>query len=275
MPTILEELVGVRANPTVYSKLDGSVKILVPLFLSLDVIFVRDLLSASILVLVSLGFAILAGVPLRFLKSYMLLVSSLSVFIVLSFVLFTQVPGNPLFSATLLSLKAERGVWEWRLVVTDAALAKAAFFIARILAMILIATIFVATVSDRDVVWGLRRLGLPAGLAVSASLFFRGLSFFVSDFYTVREAMMARGVDFERTSLARRFLLYANALIPLLSLMVTRSLEISLALESRGIAPSTRFTTRYHHGQLTRLDLAILAVAATTTIFLAWWSLCS
>ncbi|UNQ73223.1 energy-coupling factor transporter transmembrane component T family protein [Infirmifilum sp. NZ] len=275
MPTILEELVGVRANPTVYSKLDGSVKILVPLFLSLDVIFVRDLLSASLLVLVSLGFAILAGVPLRFLKSYMLLVSSLSVFIVLSFVLFTQVPGKPLFSATLLSLRAERGVWEWRLVVTDAALAKAAFFIARILAMILVATIFVATVSDRDVVWGLRRLGLPAGLAVSASLFFRGLSFFVSDFYTVREAMMARGVDFERTSLARRFLLYANALIPLLSLMVTRSLEISLALESRGIAPSTRFTTRYHRRGLTRLDLAILAVAVTATVLFAWWSLCS
>jgi len=275
MPTILEELAGVRANPTVYSRLDGSVKILVPLFLSLDVIFVRDLLSASLLVLVSLGFAILAGVPLRFLKSYMLLVSSLSVFIVLSFVLFTQVPGKPLFSATLLSLRAEKGVWEWRLVVTDAALAKAAFFIARILAMILIATIFVATVSDRDVVWGLRRLGLPAGLAVSASLFFRGLSFFVSDFYTVREAMMARGVDFERTSLARRFLLYANALIPLLSLMVTRSLEISLALESRGIAPSTRFTTRYHRSGLTRLDLAILAVAVTTTVLFAWWSLCS
>jgi len=275
MPTILEELAGVRAKPTVYSRLDCSVKILVPLFLSLDVIFVRDLLSASLLVLVSLGFAILAGVPLRFLKSYMLLVSSLSVFIVLSFVLFTQVPGKPLFSATLLSLRAERGVWEWRLVVTDAALAKAAFFIARILAMILVATIFVATVSDRDVVWGLRRLGLPAGLAVSASLFFRGLSFFVSDFYTVREAMMARGVDFERTSLARRFLLYANALIPLLSLMVTRSLEISLALESRGIAPSTRFTTRYHRRVLTRLDLAILAVAVTTTVLLAWWSLCS
>ncbi|QOJ79228.1 energy-coupling factor transporter transmembrane protein EcfT [Infirmifilum lucidum] len=273
MPTILEELAGAPVRPTVYSKVNGTVRILVPLFLSLGVLFVKDIPSTLLLILVSLFFVAVAGVPLRFLKSYLLLVISLSAFIVLSFVLFTQVPGNVLFSATLLSLKAERGLWEWKLVVTDAALTKAGFFIARILAMILVATIFVATVSDRDIVWGLRRLGLPAGLAVSASLFFRGLSFFVSDFFTVREAMMARGVDFEKTGLAKRFLLYANALIPLLSLMVTRSLEISLALESRGIAPSTRFSAKYHRDRLTLLDVFFLAVAVATTVLLAWWSL--
>ncbi len=273
MPTILEELAGVSARSTVYSRVDGTVKILIPIFLSLGVLFVRDIPSTLLLILVSLFFMVVAGVPLSFLKSYLLLAISLSAFIVLSFVLFTQVPGNVLLSVTLFSLKAEKGLWEWKLVVTDAALAKAGFFIARILAMILIATLFVATVSDRDIVWGLRRLGLPAGLAVSASLFFRGLSFFVSDFFTVREAMMARGVDFERTSLAKRFLLYANALIPLLSLMVTRSLEISLALESRGIAPSTKFPARYHRSRLTPLDALLLAIAVATTALLAWWSL--
>lgn len=273
MPTILEELAGVAARRTAYSELDGAVRVMVPLFLSIDVLFVRDVYSASILALLTLALLILAGVPLSFLKTYLVLVASLSFFIVLSFVLFTQVPGNTLFEATLLSVKAEKGVWAWRVVVTDAALLKAAFFMARILAMMFAATLFVATVSDRDVVWGLRRLGLPAGVSVAASLFFRGVSFFVSDFMTVREAMMARGVDFERTSLARKFMLYANALVPLLSLMVTRSLEISMALESRGISPSTRLTSAYHRGRLGRRDAAALLAVAALTVLFAWWSL--
>ncbi|MEZ0346200.1 MAG: energy-coupling factor transporter transmembrane component T [Infirmifilum sp.] len=272
MPTILEELAGISTRKTSYSELDGMVRILIPFFLSINVVFVKDIYSALLLSTASFCLLIWAGVPIRLLKTYIALILSLSLFIVISFVLFTQVPGRTLYETTLFSMHAERGLWEWRIVVTDTALLKSAFFLLRILAMIFIASLFVATVSDRDIVWGLRRLKVPAGLAVSAALFFRGLSFFASDFLTVREAMMARGVDFERTSLVRRFTLYANALIPLLSLMVTRSLEISLSLESRGIAPSTRFSVATRSSRLNIRDYCILIFLALFTLLFAWWS---
>lgn len=272
MPTILEELAGVSTKSIAYIRLDSLTRILIPIFLSLDVLFVKDIFSAFVLAAISFSFLIVSGVPLRFLKTYIVLIISLSLFIVLSFVLFTQVPGKVLYSQTLVSLKAERGTWEWKVTVTDTALLRTCFFMLRILAMIFIATLFVATVSDRDIVRGLRRLRLPAGLAISASLFFRGVSFFTSDFFTVREAMRARGVDFERTGLIRKFMLYVNALIPLLSLMVTRSLEISLALETRGIAPSTRFSTEYRKNSWSGKDYAIFAFTIALTFLLIEWS---
>ncbi|AKG38649.1 MAG: energy-coupling factor transporter transmembrane component T family protein [Infirmifilum sp.] len=271
MPTILEELAGVYVRHTSYSELDAVTRIIVPFFLSLDVFFVKDITTATLLAVTALVFLLWAGVPLRFLKNYLFLILSLSFFIVLSFVFFKEVPGNTLYSTTILRVNAERGVWEWKILITDTALLQTAFFILRILAMIFTATLFIATVSDRDIVWGLRRLKLPAWVSISASLFFRGISFFVSDFLIVREAMIARGVDFEKSSLARKFRIYLNALIPLLSLMVTRSLEISLALESRGIQPSTTFSASLHRGKLTIKDYLVLAFTVFLTIFLAWW----
>jgi len=83
--------------------------------------------------------------------------------------------------------------------------------------------------------------------------------------------MIARGVDFERTPLARRFMLYANALIPLLSLMITRSYEVSLALESRGISPGSRSASGYYTYKMGRSDYAITAAGVGLMLAFAAW----
>ncbi len=271
MPTVLAELIGVEARSRRYLGLHVLSKFLLPLSISLSLIYARDPLRALALVAVSLAACAAAGVPLSALRKYLAVLMSMSAFIVLAFSLFTQIPGRVLFEWTLLRVQAERGVFEWKLSLTDAGLSYAAAFILRILAMVLSATLLLATISDRDLVWGLLSLRIPFGACVAASLFFRGVHMFASDFYTIREAMMARGVDFERTPLARRFLLYANALIPLLSLMVTRSYEVSLALESRGLSPTSRTASGYYRFKLGRADYAVIAASAALLASFAAW----
>ncbi|ABL78503.1 energy-coupling factor transporter transmembrane component T family protein [Thermofilum pendens] len=274
MPTILGELTGFEAESKLYMGLSPLVKIVVPLSFSLDVLLVKDVPSAAALTLAVFLVVLAVKVPLRVVKGFLVLIASLSAFIVLSLTLFTSLPGRVLFEYTLLSVKAEKGVLAWRIVVTDEALSRSFFFVLRILAMILTATLFVATVSDRDVVRALRGLRLPLGVAVAASLFFRGISMFLDDFRVIREAMMARGVDFEKTSLYRRFFLYVNALIPLISLMVSRSYEVSLALESKGLSPLSGPRGGYAFA-LTRADRLVLGLAALQFALLAAWWVCA
>lgn len=271
MPTLLWELAGVEAKNQDYLGLHVLTKMFIPFFLSIDILLVKDPVSAVVLAALSLALLIYAGVPVSLLRGYLLLIISVTSFIALSFMVFTRMPGRVYLDVPLFSIAAEKGTLEWRITVTDTAISYTVLFVARIVSMILSATLFLATVSDRDIVWGLRGLRLPFGVAIAASLFFRGIHLFVSDFFTVRDAMMSKGVDFENTPLIKRMLLYASMLIPLISLMITRSYEVSLALESRGISPTSRSRTLYHSYSFTRRDLGLVLAGLLTTILFAGW----
>jgi energy-coupling factor transport system permease protein len=54
-------------------------------------------------------------------------------------------------------------------------------------------------------------------------------------------------------------MLYVNALIPLVSLMINRSYEVSLALESKGISPWTK-SKRHRKLTFKRVDLAVFVL---------------
>jgi len=272
MPTILGELAGVEATSPEYMRLHVLSKLALPLSISISILFVKDPASALSLALIAGLACKAAGIPLSSIKKYLAVIVSMSSFIVLSFALFTRMPGKVLYEATLYKFKAEKGVFEWTIEVTDTSLTYASVFILRIFAMVLSAILLLGTVTDRDLIWGLRSLKLPFGACVAASLFFRGIQFFVADFNTIREAMMARGVDFAKISLARKFLLYINALIPLLSLMITRSYEVSLALEARGIAPSSRALSSYHRYGLSHSDYIVLVLSLSLSLaYILWW----
>lgn len=274
MPTLLEELSGVRLGASPYMSLHSVTRVSVPFLLSLSILFVRDVPSVLLVLVASALFLAAARIPLRVIRVYLLLLTSVTIFIAMAFMLFTRVPGRVIWQVEILEVQAEKGVWEWAIVVTDASLERTAFYALRIVSMILTATLFISTVSDSDILWGLRRLGLPAGFTVAAALFFRGVGFFFMDFAVVKEAMEARGVDFKRTSLARRFILYVNALIPLLSLLITRSFEISSALETRGITPSTKISRGYRLTPVRREDYLTICLVVALVVWLAWWSAC-
>jgi len=266
--TFFRDFIGLEVKETKYQKLHVFSKILIPLSLSFSILFVKDVFSALILVFTSLFLCKIAGIPLGFIKKYLVIIISLTSFISLSFMLFTSMPGNVVFfEYTLVEIRAEKGVAEWKITISDASLNATMVFVSRIFAMVLSAVLLLGSVSDRELIWGLRSIGVPYGACLSIALFFKGLQLFVSDFYTVRDAMVIRGVDLDRMSLASKFKLYVNALIPLLTLLITRSYEISLALESRGISPSSKVPTRYHVPEFRLCDFAAIALSLAIAMF--------
>ncbi len=266
--TFFRDFIGLEVRQTGYQKLHVFSKILFPLSLSFSILFIKDIFSALILILISLLLCKIAGIPLGFVKKYLLIIISLTSFIALSFMLFTSMPGNiTFFEYTLIKIEAEKGIVEWKITISDASLNATTVFISRIFAMVLSAVLLLGSVSDRELIWGLRSIGVPYGACLSIALFFKGLQLFVSDFYTVRDAMIIRGVDLDKMPLTSKFKLYVNALIPLLTLLITRSYEISLALESRGISPGSRVPTRYHVLKFSLYDFLAVALSLAIAVF--------
>ena len=272
MPTILSELSGIEARNERYMSLHVLTKLFIPFSIALSILFASDLYSALTLVFVALALIVAAGIPLSSIKRYVVVIGSLTSFIAISLFLFARIPGKVLFEACLVRFEAEKGVFEWKLYITDNAVMYASVFVSRIFAMVLSAMLLLGTITDREIVWGLRSLGLPFGASIAVSLFFRGIRLFVSDFLSIREAMTARGVDFARESLIKKFALYSHALIPLLALMITRSYEVSLALETRGITPQSKAKVVYHRYGFSRLDAALMLLfSVLTSLYALGW----
>ncbi len=245
--TFFRDFIGLEVKQTKYQRLHVFSKILIPVSLSFSILFIRDIVSAFILISLSLFLCKIAGIPLGFIKKYLIIIISLTSFIALSFMLFANIPGNvTFFEYTIVRIEAEKGVAEWKIIISDASINYTVIFVSRIFAMVLSAVLLLGSVSDRELVWGLRSIGMPYGVCLSVALFFKGLQLFVSDFYTIRDAMIVRGVDLDKMPLTAKFKIYVNALIPLLTLLITRSYEISLALEARGISPTSKVPIRYH-----------------------------
>lgn len=257
---VLSELIGVSIKKTRYQKLHIVTKLLVPFSISIALIYTKSEIPALFLLIVSLLMNVIAGIPLKTVKKYIIVLISVTVFIALSFSLFTYVPGNiTFFETTILRIKAERGYVEWKLLISDKSLEYIALFSLRIITMMLVAVLLLGSVSDREIIWGLRSVKAPYALCMFVALFFRGISFFINDFLTIRDAMQVRGVEIERASLREKFTAYIYALIPLITLMVRRSYDMSLALEARGLKLSSKFSGKYYVMKITKSDILIIA----------------
>jgi len=266
--TFFKEFLDVEVKETGYQKLHIFSKIFVPFSLSLSIIFIKDIYSSLILIALSLILCKIAGIPLKFLNKYIIVIISLTSFIAVSFMLFASIPGEvTYFEYTILRIEAERGVAEWKILVTDASLNYTIVFISRIFSMVLSAMLLLGGISDRELVWGLRSISLPYGLCLSIALFFKGLQLFLKDFFTVKDAMTIRGVDLDRMSLIEKFKIYVNALIPLLTLLIIRSYEISMALEARGISPETKVPTQYYKIKAKPIDALVVLLSILLILF--------
>ncbi len=272
-PSIFREFIGLEVRRTSYQDLHVLTKLLISFSLSLSILFVRDLPSALALLALSAALCKIAGIPLGAIRKYLVVLASVTSFIAIAFVLFASIPGRvTYFEHTLFRLEAEKGVLEWKILVSDRSLEYTAVFVTRIFSMILSAILLLGSVSDRELVWGLRAAKAPYGLCLAVALFFKGFQAFVSDFFTVRDAMQARGVDFDKMSLLEKFRIYVNALIPLFALLISRSYEISLALEARGISPGSRVSSSYYESRPRGRDYIAIAGAILVVALFYYYS---
>ncbi len=108
----------------------------------------------------------------------------------------------------------------------------------RLMAMLFGTIQYFSTNRERETLVAIRSLKAPFVITYFFSLSLRAAGMFMEDMKTIREAERARGLDETALSLTDRAKLYAMYLIPLFTLAIRRTDEISNALFARGYTPS-------------------------------------
>jgi energy-coupling factor transporter transmembrane protein EcfT len=108
----------------------------------------------------------------------------------------------------------------------------------RLMAMLFGTIQYFSTNRERDTLVAIRTLKAPFVVTYFFSLALRSSGMFLEDMRTIREAERARGLDESSISLRDRAKLYAMYMIPLFTLAIRRTDEISNALFARGYTPS-------------------------------------
>lgn len=269
--SILHEMLGIPPRDSIYLRLHPLTKISVAFLLSIALIFATNIATVILLLVAVTVFLLLAKIPLGTLQKYIVVIISISSFIILAIFLLSPSPeGNIIYKKIFVSVKAEKGTWEWGLIITDKGVEKAIIFISRILVMVLTATLLLGSLSDWEVIWGLRSLRVPYVVSLAIALFFRGIALFLKDFQVIRESMMVRGLDIEKGSLFLKFKAYIYSLTPLIVLMIRKSQEISLALETRGISLKEKTSTLYYKMSFTKNDFLVILSTLAILIFAAF-----
>lgn len=108
----------------------------------------------------------------------------------------------------------------------------------RLMAMLFGTIQYFSTNRERDTLVAIRTLKVPFVVTYFFSLALRSAGMFLEDMHTIREAERARGLDESSMSLQDRAKLYGMYMIPLFTLAIRRTDEISSALYARGYTPS-------------------------------------
>lgn len=108
----------------------------------------------------------------------------------------------------------------------------------RLMAMLFGTIQYFSTNRERETLVAIRSLKAPFVVTYFFSLALRSAGMFLEDMYTIREAERARGLDETSMAFRDRAKLYAMYMIPLFTLAIRRTDEISNALYARGYTPS-------------------------------------
>ncbi len=108
----------------------------------------------------------------------------------------------------------------------------------RLMAMLFGTIQYFSTNRERETLVAIRSMKAPFVISYFFSLSLRAAGMFMEDMRTIREAERARGLDETALTLADRAKLYAMYLIPLFTLAIRRTDEISNALFARGYTPA-------------------------------------
>lgn len=199
------------------------------LFLFMVFLFINTnpfLLIAS-LAIVAITFS-MAKLPFRFYWKGFRFILVIVVFIFLFHVLITK-EGPVLFSTPILS-------------VYTGGLIAGGFFALRLLSLIIMATILTMTTTPIDltdalemIMRPLNKIGVPAfELALMMSIALRFIPTLMEEAEKIVKAQMARGANFSRGLIWRRFKAILPILIPLFVQSFNRAEDLATAMEARG-----------------------------------------
>ncbi len=198
------------------------------------VIFLISVLFTHPLYLAPFFFAILAidilgKVPFR---RVILLLKSLSLLVLISFIMWPLLfhPGTEIF--------------RWgSIYITDYGVAYGVAMAFRILNMVIAPISLMLTTQQRELILGLRGIGLPTKAAFALAIAFRFLPTVVGVGNGIIEAQRSRGLDINKGGLIQRVRNYASILGPLMISSLRIAQQLALAVESKAMSSTAKRTT--------------------------------
>lgn len=238
---------------SVFHRLDPRVKLVLLLeVFAISVLFLSPLILVPLFVCVLVSL-VLTGTPWRKMRFVSGVLLSLGLMSLVLWPLF-YVHGSVL--------------WRWGVVtVSMGGVVFGAAMASRILAMVLASFVVMLTTSHRDLVLGMRGLGLPFRAAFTVALALRFLPTVIGIGKTITEAQRARGLDLDHGSLLARARKAAPVLGPLMLNSIRMAQQVAIAVEIRGMDSETT-RTDYYKLIMRSTDLIVVGVGLVGLIVL-------
>ena len=164
----------------------------------------------------------IARIDMRQLKIYVPMMILVACFITFSYTVFpTKLDGE--VPIIVFGLKLYRFSILWAVMVYI-----------RIITLLLASIFFFSTNRERDILVGLRCMNVPFVVSYFLGLTLRSAGMFLEDYGIVKEAEKARGLDMEKEKLLTKVSHFPMYMIPLFTLAIRRSEDISTGLYAKG-----------------------------------------
>lgn len=237
-------------------RLDPRTKVLgVLVVFAISVIFTHPLFLGPFF-LILLLIALLGGVPLSRLGIFLKSVALLVILSLIMWPLFYH-PGEEIFRYG-------------SIYVTDIGLLYGIGMAFRFVNMVLAPIILMLTTRQRDLILGMRGIGLPHKAAFALAVAFRFLPTIVGVGNGIIEAQRSRGLDVNQGGFRERTKNYGAIMGPLMISSLRMAQQLALAVEAKAMSSTARRTTirPLRFGQLDKTVLASYAILLVTVIVL-------
>jgi energy-coupling factor transporter transmembrane protein EcfT len=134
-------------------------------------------------------------------------------------------------------------------------------------AMIFVSLLLVMTSRDIEFTGMMMQLRVPYVAAFFVSTMLRSLSMALSDYGTIRQAQVARGISLKKRNVLQVIADLAYIAVPLTATMLRRSSEVGDAILARGFTMQTKNPTEFHETRRFMLaDAIVLGICAVLVV---------
>lgn len=169
---------------------------------------------------------------------------------------FVILTGLFLFILYLLFEKSGSVLWEpgpYLFMVTTGGLEMGLHFSSRFLSIVLISYIFILTTSPNDLAYAIMKSGIPYRYGFMLVTALRLSPILEEEGQTIYRAQLVRGVNYDRSSFKKLFLLVQQFMTPLLISAIRKTDKLVFSMEGRGFGMYSQRTFR-SQTSLTKLD---------------------
>lgn len=257
MPNVLRDLFFYSQNRTVIHDLNPSLKIL--FITSLEIIaFALIGLQYSLPVLAFVILLLLVSkIPTGTVRTFLAGILWMMVVAQLSFTLIApSMGGEVLFHMGRKPIYANN-------VLAGASIS------VRLAIMTLLSAVLVGTTSQREMVVGLRGLGVPYSVALAIGLTLRTVVTIATDWDIIRQAQYARCLDVNEGRLLDQMRKRASVGMLLTAALVNKMDHLSVALECRAVG-SQRVPVEYHRPRHAGWEKALMWLSVAAVVIVVW-----